>query len=67
MNRECAREGKHKLPLPLRYPDKDFPSNRKMAELRLHSLRKRFKHDKKFNEDYTNFMKDMISKGHAEL
>ena len=67
MNRECAREGKHKLPLPLKDQDQDFPNNRKMAELRLHNLKKRFKHDKKFHEVYTNFMQDMISKGHAEL
>ena len=64
--RECAREGKHyKLPLPLK--DQDFPNNRKMAELRLHNLKKRFKHDKKFHEVYTNFMQDMISKGHTEV
>ena len=68
MNRECAREVKHyKLSLPLRDQDQDFSSNRKMAGLRLHNLKKRFKHDKKFHEVYTNFMQDMISKGHAEL
>ena len=60
MNRECAREGKHKLPLPLKDQDQDFPNNRKMAELRLHNLKKRFKHDKKFHKVYTNFMQDMI-------
>ena len=67
MNRECAREGKHKLPLPLKDQDQDFPINRKMAELRLHNLKKRFKHDKKFHEVYRNFMQDMINKGHAEV
>ena len=68
MNKECAREGKHyKLPLPLKDQDQDFPNNRKMAELRLHNLKKRFKHDKKFHEVYTNFMQDMISKGHTEV
>ena len=68
MNKECAREGKHyKLPLPLKDQDQDFPNNRKMAELRMHNLKKRFKHDKKFHEVYTNFMQDMISKGHTEV
>ena len=68
MNRECAREGKYyKLSLPLRDEDQDFSNNRKMAELRLHNLKKRFRHDKKFHEVYANFMQDMISKGHAEL
>ena len=56
-NRECAREGKHyKLPLPLRDQDQDFQNNRKMAELRLQNLKKRFKHDKMFHEVYTNSM-----------
>ena len=51
MNRVCAQEGKHyELPLPLKDKDEDFPNNRKMAELRLHNLKKRFKHDKRFHE-----------------
>ena len=55
------------LPLPLRDQDQDFPNNRKIAELRLHNLKKRFKHDKKSHKVYTNFMQDMINKGHAEV
>ena len=38
-----------------------------MAELKLHNLKKRLKHDKKFHEVYTHFMQDMIDKGHAEV
>ena len=67
MERECTREGKHKLPLPLRDPEMKFLDNKNMAELRLHNLKKRFKRDRKLHEDYTNFMQDMISKGHAEV
>ena len=68
MNRECAREVKHyNLSLPLKDQDQDFPNNRKMGELRLHNLKKRFKHDKKFPEVYSNFMQDMINKGQAEV
>ena len=44
MNKECARERKHKPPLPLRDPDKDFPNNRTMAEMRLPNLRKSFEY-----------------------
>ena len=66
MERECTREGKHyKLPLPLRDLEMEFPDNKKMAELRLHNLKNRFKRDRKLHEDYTNFMQDMINKGHA--
>ena len=67
INRECAQKGHYKLPLSLRDQDHYFPNNRKMVELRLHNFQKRFKHDKKFHEFYTNFMLDMLSKGHAEL
>ena len=51
----------------MRDQDQDFPNNRKIAELRLHNLKKRFKHDKKSHKVYTNFMQDMINKGHAEV
>ena len=44
-----------------------FQDNKKMAELRLHNLKKRFKRERKLHEDYTNFMQDMISKGLAEV
>ena len=68
MERECTREGKHyKFPLPLRDPEMKFPDNKKMAGLRLHNLKKRFKRDRKLHEDYTNFMRDMIGKGHTEV
>ena len=68
MNRECAQDGKHyKLPLPLRDQDQEFTNNRKMAELRLHNLKKRFKQYKKFHEVPTNFMQDMINKSLAEV
>ena len=49
MNRKCAQEGRYyKLPLPLRDQDQDFPNSRKMAELRLHNLKKRFNMIKSF-------------------
>ena len=67
MERECSNEGNHyKLPLPLRNPDAVFPNNRRMAELRLKNLKKRFIKDKQYHKDYTSFMEDMIKKGYAE-
>ena len=42
MEKEGSKEGYHyKLPLPLRNPDAVFPSNRRMAELKLKNLKKR--------------------------
>ena len=67
MERECSKEGNHyKLPLPLRNSDAVFPNNRRMAELRLKNLKKRFIKDKQYHKDYTSFMEDMIKKGYAE-
>ena len=68
MERECSKEGNHyKLPLPLINPDAVFPNNRRMAELRLKNLKKRFIKDKQYHKDCTSFMKDMIRKGYAEM
>ena len=67
MERECSKERNHyKLPLPLTDPDAVLPNNRRMAELRLENLKKRFIKDEQHYEDYTSFMEDMIKKGYAE-
>ena len=68
MERECSKEGNHyKLPLPIRNLDAVFPNNRRMAELRLTNLKKRFIKDKQCHKDYTGFMEDIIKKGYAEM
>ena len=59
-------ERSHPQPLPLRVHDEIFPDNRSMAEARLKNLKKRFSRDKKYHEDYTRFMEDMVQKGYAE-
>ena len=67
MKREYAREEKHqKRPLLLKDQDQDLANNRKMAELRLHNLKKRFRHDKKFHEVYADFMQNKMNKGQDE-
>ena len=67
MERECSKEGNHyKLSLPLRNLDAVFPNNRRIAELRLKNLKKRFIKDKQYHKDYTSFMEDMVKKGYAE-
>ena len=60
MKKKCAQEGNHdKFPLPLRDPDNDYSNSRKMADMRLCILNKRFKHDKEFQQDHNKFMHDM--------
>ena len=67
MERECSKEeNNYKLPLPLRDPDTVFPNNRRMAELRLKNLKKKFIKDEQYHEDYTSFMEDMIKKVYGE-
>ena len=66
MGRECRQKGNHyKLPLPLRYSYAVFPNNRRMGELRLKNLKKRFIKDKQYYKDYTSFMENMIKKGYV--
>ena len=67
MEREFSKEKNHyKLSLPLRSPDAVSPNNRRMAELRLKNLKKRFIKDKKTHKEYTSFTEDIIKKGYAE-
>ena len=46
--------------------DAKFPNNRKQAEKQLEGLEKQFKRDKKFVQQYKQFMEDMIGNGYAE-
>ena len=60
MKKKYAREGNHdKFPLPLRDPENDYSNSRKMADMRLRILNKRFKHDKEFQQDHNKFTHDM--------
>ena len=67
MERERSKAGNHyKLPLPLKNPHAVFPNNKRMAELRLKNLKKRFIKDKQYHKDLISFMEDKIKKGYAE-
>lgn len=54
------------MPLPLRQDNIELLSNRKLAETRLHQLKRRFARDAKYKEDYVSFMNDVIRAGYAE-
>lgn len=58
--------GHYNIGLPLRKRDVNMPNNRKVAEQRVLSLKRRFDKDATFHSDYTAFMNDVISKGYAE-
>lgn len=57
--------GHYCIGLPLKEKEICTPDN-SVAEQHTPNLKRRFKRDSSFHSDHTNFMSDMISKGHAE-
>ena len=60
-------DGHYTLPIPFRHEEPWLPDNRKMAETRLNSLRKKLEKDAKLREKYTEGMQDLLDKGHSTL
>lgn len=60
------KDGHYTMALPLRHKDSKMPNNKKVAEQRVLNLRRKFTKNHQFHSDYTNFMNDIISKGHVE-
>ena len=56
----------HQTPLPLKNPDVKLPNNRKVAERRHSNLKKRLMKDDRFHQQYTEFMQEILEKGHAK-
>lgn len=59
-------DGHYSLRLPFRRDDVSLPDNRLVAEQRLSSLKRKFKRNETFHEEYTTFLSDVIDKGYAE-
>lgn len=67
MDKSCIwRDGHYQVDLPLRDPEVKLPCNRKLAESRLDSLKKKMLKNNQFRNDYKAFMQDMVDKGYAE-
>ena len=65
-DKNCSRYGNHQvLPLPFRNKNATLPNKRCMAESRLERLKEKFLRDKKFLQDYKNFMDSLLRKGSA--
>ncbi|XP_006812172.1 uncharacterized protein LOC102802124 [Saccoglossus kowalevskii] len=60
-------DGLYTMPLPFKHDKPKLPDNKIMAENRLQYLRRRFKSDPKYLNDYKVFMQSIISAGDAEL
>ena len=54
------------VPLPFKKENLIMPNNRKQAMQRLIYLKRRFKKDPAFFEDYKHFMSNLLVKGYAK-
>jgi len=59
-------DGHYEMPLPLKDRNLRLPNNREMALRRLKNLKRRLASDKKYSNDYVNFMNTVIENGYAE-
>lgn len=59
--------GHYNLKLPFKKNDVSLPNNRQVAEQRLESLKRKFKRNPVFHEEYANFLSDVINKEFAEI
>ncbi len=59
-------DGHYSLKLPFKNQDVSLPNNRQIAEQRLDSLKRKFKRDPVFHEEYNNFLSEVLNKGFTE-
>ena len=64
MEKETCKIGNHCQPLP--DEKMSLPNDRRAAEKKLKYLKKIFKRDPKFHEDYNKFMEQILSKDYAK-
>ena len=66
MNEETVKIGRHyQTPLPFRSKEVHFPNNRRLAESRLISIKRRMLRDKQLAIHYKGFMEELLLKGCA--
>ena len=58
-------DGHFTLPIPFRHEELRLPDNRRMAELRLGSLRRKLEKNPGLSEKYAEGMQDLLEKGYA--
>ncbi|XP_053391972.1 uncharacterized protein LOC128554687 [Mercenaria mercenaria] len=60
------KQGHYEMPLPFRSPSPVLPNNRALALSRLRHLQRRLQTNERFRYHYSQFMEDLMVKGHAE-
>ncbi len=58
--------GKYQIDIPFMVDPPELPDNRKMAERRLQSLKRRLIQNPDLHEQYSGGMQDLLQKGYAE-
>ena len=58
-------DGHYTLPIPFRHEEPQLPDNKRMAELRLGSLRRKLEKNPGLGEKYAEGMQDLLEKGYA--
>ena len=58
--------GRYEIPLPFRSKDVHLPDNKEQVFQRTCCLKRKLAINKKFHEDFVNFMNDIIRKGFPE-
>ena len=61
------KDGHYSIDLPFRSERPVMPNNYQVAEQRLIGLKRKLKGNEIFRSEYTEFMEDVISNGHAEV
>ena len=61
----CFKNGHSEIGLPFKSNDVRLPNNRKQADQRLLSLKKRFNGDITFHKEYREFMSKIMTEGYA--
>ncbi|XP_066912661.1 uncharacterized protein [Clytia hemisphaerica] len=60
-------DGHYVLPLPLRDGESNLPNNRRVAERRLASLKRKLERNPTFFDHYMTFMDTILKNGHARI
>lgn len=63
----CMKDGHHCMDLPFNKDGIYMPNNRPVVEQRIQSLRRKFQKNKKYKEEYTAFITNLIDNGYAEM
>ena len=60
------KDGHYEMPVPFKGEDPHLPNHKSVAHNRLKSFRRRLERESTFRRHYSEFMQELLRKGHAE-